>query len=142
MDWYDGEFRIPERIKQLADGGTAQVPPLAAIVLGTEGTLLVSPSQPPKLTQGMNPANLASLESGPVNSYQQFVEACLGTGVPPKRLEESLAISETLLLSNTAWRLPGTNLRWDSQQAQFPGHPEANRFLSRVYREGWHIGPF
>jgi len=30
-------------------------------------------------------------------------------------------------------------LEWDSAQMRLPGHPEAERFLRREYREGWVV---
>jgi flagellar hook-associated protein 2 len=37
--------------------------------------------------------------------------------------------------------IPGVTLEWDAAAMRLPGHPEAERFLRRKYREGWEIQP-
>jgi hypothetical protein len=33
-------------------------------------------------------------------------------------------------------------LEWDPVKMKFPNHPEANQYLRRQYRQGWHTRGF
>ena len=46
-----------------------------------------------------------------------------------------------MLLGNIAVRMAGMNkkLKWDSENLQFSNLDDANRFLSRKYRDGWAL---
>jgi hypothetical protein len=51
-------------------------------------------------------------------------------------------MTEAILLGTVAIRMPGEELAWDSAELKFKNHPEANRFLARTYRDGWHLSRF
>jgi hypothetical protein len=38
-----------------------------------------------------------------------------------------------------ATRFPGVTLKWDAAKMRFEGQPEAERLLTRKYRDGWEI---
>jgi hypothetical protein len=51
-------------------------------------------------------------------------------------------MTEAILLGTVAIRVPGQKLEWDSARMKVTNCPEANRFLQRKYREGWHLDHF
>jgi hypothetical protein len=51
-------------------------------------------------------------------------------------------MTEAILLGTVAIRVPGQKLEWDSARMKVTNQPEANRFLKRTYRDGWHLGNF
>ena len=44
-------------------------------------------------------------------------------------------------LGNVATRFPGADVIWDAAALRIPNNPEANRLLTKQYREGWKIEP-
>jgi hypothetical protein len=48
-------------------------------------------------------------------------------------------ISDMMNLASISLRLGGRRLLWDSAGAKITNVPEANRFLTRDYRQGWEI---
>jgi hypothetical protein len=51
-------------------------------------------------------------------------------------------MTEAILLGTVAIRVPGQLLEWDSEKMKFPNYPDANKYLSRDYRKGWHKAGF
>ena len=51
-------------------------------------------------------------------------------------------MTEAILLGTVAIRVPGQKLEWDSAGLKVTNHTEANRYLQRRYREGWHVARF
>jgi hypothetical protein len=41
-----------------------------------------------------------------------------------------------------AIRVPNQKLEWNSAKLKVTNSAEANRFLERKYREGWHVAKF
>ena len=46
--------------------------------------------------------------------------------------------TESLLVGNLAVRL-GKKVEWDAQSLRSPNCPEADRYINKVYRDGWEI---
>lgn len=74
-----------------------------------------------------------------INHFHQFVDACLGRTRPSTPFEYSGNLTETVLLGNIANRFPMEQLEWDANGLSFSNKPEADRYLSRPYRDGWRI---
>jgi len=47
-------------------------------------------------------------------------------------------LAESILLGNVA-ALAGQKLEWDGPAMKVTNMPEANKLLSRTYREGWSL---
>lgn len=50
----------------------------------------------------------------------------------------SAPLTEATLLGNIAKRM-NTKLTWDGEAMQFTSLPEANQYVHKTYREGWHL---
>jgi len=78
---------------------------------------------------------------GPARSHQgNFVDACLkndpkAAGAP---FDYGALLAEVPMLCTIAYRA-GKTLEWDWQNMKFPNAPEADKFLSYQYREGWTL---
>jgi hypothetical protein len=44
-----------------------------------------------------------------------------------------------VIIGNIAARFSGETLTFDGRTLQFPGKPEANQYLTRMYRDGWKL---
>jgi hypothetical protein len=42
-------------------------------------------------------------------------------------------------LGNVATRFPNQTLQWDAKALKITSHPDANRLLTKTYRDGWKI---
>ena len=50
-----------------------------------------------------------------------------------------LVTTESILLGAIAIRYPETKLQWDAANMRFTNNDDANRWLTRDYREGWDL---
>ncbi len=70
--------------------------------------------------------------------HQEWIHACK-TGEPTLcNFDYSGALVEHNLLGTVAFRT-GKKLEWDSRNLKVTNCPEADRFIRKVYREGWAI---
>jgi predicted dehydrogenase len=71
-----------------------------------------------------------------IGHHKEWIEACK-TGSPTTcPFSYSGPLTEANHLGNVAFRA-GRKLDWDRAGMKFPNAPEAERFLSRTYRDGW-----
>jgi hypothetical protein len=74
-----------------------------------------------------------------LNHYHQFVDACLGRGTTTTPFAYSGRLTESVLMGTVVNRFPKEKLVWDAKALKFSNKPEANQYLRRTYREGWHV---
>jgi hypothetical protein len=70
------------------------------------------------------------------------VTACFGRKQTPNSFEQIAPRTEAVLLGTVAIRMPGKTLEWDSALLGFKNEPQANDYLRRNYRHGWHAAQF
>ncbi len=70
------------------------------------------------------------------------MDACLGGEKTESHFAQTGPMTEAILLGTVAIRVPEVKLEWDSPHMKVTNEPEANRFLRRKYREGWHLARF
>lgn len=72
--------------------------------------------------------------------YSAFIDACLGRGVKTTTpFQYSGQLTESVLMGTVVNRFPGEQLTWDAEALEFTNKPEANKLLSRPYRDGWQV---
>jgi len=135
--WYDGG-KMPTEKLALFDAGD-DVYKNASLFIGEEGALLVSPYDPPRLLPGRDFPETPDYELAPINHWHQWVDACAGIGTATASFDYAGLLTEVALLGNVALRFPDQELRWDARRLRFPNLPEADAFLGREYRDGWHV---
>ena len=112
------------------------------MVIGTEGALLIPHAAPPQLLPEEKFSSVQRPKFPPLNHYHQFVDACLGGEKTASHFAQTGPMTEAILLGTVAIRVPGQKLEWDSARLKVANHPEANRYLQRKYRDGWHVARF
>ncbi len=138
VEWYDGEIFPPAEVQALAkEVGLEPYPAEAAMVLGTEGAMLLPHTSGPLLIprdkfKGIERPTL----KGP-SHYHRFVDACVGGEMTESHFGQSGPMAEAILLGTVAIRVPGVRLEWDPKRMKVSGHPDAQRLLRRTYRRGW-----
>lgn len=140
LEWFDGEFYPPWEVQALFHG--KPYPAESALLIGTEGALLIPHKEMPVLL----PENKYVDYQMPIledrNHYHHFVDACLGREKNESHFAQSGPMTEAILLGTVAIRVPDTVLEWDPVTMSFPNQPMANKYLQRTYRQGWSIGGF
>lgn len=139
VEWFDGEFFPPEEIRNLYKG---EYPPESAMIVGTEGALLVQHGGNLVLLPEEKFEKFKRPEFEDRNHYHHFVDDCLGGEQAESHFAQTGPMTEAILLGTVAARVPGILLEWDAENLKFPNYPEAEKYLSRNYREGWSIGGF
>ena len=69
-----------------------------------------------------------------------WAKAIRGEATASSPIEYAAQLTETMLLGVAALRAgQGRKLYYDGAKGEFTGAPDANQFLTRVYRNGWAI---
>ena len=66
----------------------------------------------------------------------------VGTVVHESHFAQSGPMTEAIILGTIAIRMPGQKLNWNSGRLQVTNVREANQYVRRTYREGWHADKF
>ncbi len=142
LEWFDGEYFPPEHIRKLASPNLQDYPAESSMLIGTEGSLLIPHGYPAQLLPEAKFKDVTRPHLPPRNHYHHFVDACLGGEKTESNFAQTGPMTEAILLGTVAIRVPGRQLSWDSTRMKFEPGREADRFLRRTYRDGWHVGPF
>ncbi|TCS87292.1 putative dehydrogenase [Anseongella ginsenosidimutans] len=135
IEWFDGEFYPPEKVRALFS--VENYPAESAMLIGTEGALLIPHGGMPVLLPESKFATYPHPALATRNHYHHFVDACLGGEKTESHFAQSGPMTEAILLGTVAIRVPGQLLEWDPVKMRFPNHPEAEQLLERQYRKGW-----
>lgn len=139
VEWFDGEFFPPQEIRSLYKG---EYPPESAMIIGTEGALLVQHGGNLVMLPEEKFAKFNKPDFKDRNHYHHFVDDCLGGERTESHFAQSGPMAEAILLGTVAIRVPGVKLEWDAANLKIPNYPEAEQYLGRKYRDGWNMGGF
>jgi len=143
LHWYDGGLYpprpdvLPDDVVLSSEGGV--------IFIGDKGILVNE-------TYGANPAvypaTLAEAAAAVPLSYPRipwshdvnWAKACKGQASASSPIEYAAQLTETMLLGIVALRTgQGQKILYDGEQMAVTNIPEANQYLTRVYRAGWTV---
>ena len=142
LEWFDGEFYPPERIRKLYSEDLKEYPSESSMLIGTAGSLLIPHGTPPQLLPEEKFSKVERPKLPERNHYHHFVDACLGGEKNESHFAQTGPMAEAILLGTVAIRVPGEKLEWDSSRLRVSNRPEANRLLQRQYRKGWQVAQF
>ena len=137
LEWFDGEMFPPADILKMAE--MDNYPGESAMLIGTEGALLLPHGSGPLLLprekfKGHPRPKLAGRDH-----YRHFIDACLGGEMTESHFVQTGPMAEAILLGTVAIRVPDKVLQWDAGALKIPNAPEAERYLRRTYRKGWEV---
>ena len=112
------------------------------MLIGTEGSLLIPHNSLPHLLPEEKFRDVKRPVLVPRNHYHHFVDACLGGENTESHFAQTGPMTEAILLGTVAIRAPDQKLEWDSARLKISNEPDANRWLRRRYRDGWHVAKF
>jgi predicted dehydrogenase len=146
VTWWDGGL-LPQRPAELeagrrlgnTDGGILLIGSKGAIMAGCYGE---SPRIVPesKMKQYKRPRrSLERIPEGPDGHEQDWIRACKGGKPACSNFDYSGPLSETILMGNLAIRFPDRQLLWNGAAMEVTNDKDANAYVRREYREGWHL---
>lgn len=138
VEWFDGEFQPPEEFKAVArENGINQFPPEGAMVIGSEGSLLLPHGSGPQLFPREKYRTIERPQIKGPTHHHRFIDACLGGAPTESDFVSTGPMAETILLGTVAVHTPDTVLEWDAAKLCFPQHPAADALLRHSARKGW-----
>ncbi|MCB1237518.1 MAG: Gfo/Idh/MocA family oxidoreductase [Verrucomicrobiae bacterium] len=141
ITWYDGGL-IPGT-KGSHVPGTRALPRSGSLLIGETGTMVLPHVGAPSIfVDGRDaPEDSLLVKADNRNHYHGWVDGCLSGEQPSDGFDYGSMLTEAVLLGNIAVRFKQETLKWDSANLKFTNHEEANRWVTRDYREGWEIKP-
>lgn len=141
VEWFDGDKFPPEEVQKIAftDSRVHEYPPEGAMVIGTEGALLLPHQGMPFLLPREKFKDVPRTIAKAPTHYHAFVNACLGGPPTASHFMQTGPMSEAIILGTVAIRVPDVVLKWDSKAMRIPSLPEAEHLLRRNYRQGWEV---
>lgn len=140
VEWFDGDYYPPEPIRALYS--VKDYPTESVMFIGTEGAMLLELGRGPILLPERKFENLSRPRLEPRDHYHHFVDGCLGLAKNESFFAQTGPMTEAILLGTVAIRVPGEKLEWEHRRMKVTNHADANQFLQRKYRSGWHAGGF
>jgi len=137
LTWYDGGRQPDPALAQLPEGG--KLPGAGSLLIGEGGVLIIPHVAAPQLYPKEKFADFKIEKIPGASHYHAWVDAAL-TGVKTTdSFEYAGPLTEAVNLGNIATRFPGVALEWDAAGLRFPNKLEAEKLLTREYRDGWKI---
>ncbi|MDB6170693.1 MAG: afr 1 [Chthoniobacteraceae bacterium] len=133
--WYDGG-RKPDI--SLAQMPADKVLPSAGSLFIGEGGVLILPHYAMPQLYPQEKFEAFNKVAG-ANHYHAWVDAVIEGKQTTDSFEYAGPLTEAVQLGNVATRTPGVTLQWDAATMRIPNQPEAERLLTKQYREGWKI---
>jgi predicted dehydrogenase len=147
--WHDGSMKPPTPDELEADG----LSPEGIMFVGDKGKILaefrgenpqIIPAQ--KMRDYLTSRNLPMPAPEPRDngkayrrSLDRWVSACKGGPSTYGDFLQGGPISDAFNLAAVSLRLGGKKLEFDAAAMQITNHAEANRHLTREYRQGWEL---
>ncbi|MCF7669737.1 MAG: Gfo/Idh/MocA family oxidoreductase [Verrucomicrobia bacterium] len=135
--WYSGGKRPPEDLVQLP--ADKQLPGAGSLIVGTGGVMVLPHWSNPELYPVDDFKEYKPPAVEPLDHYQEWVKACVNGGATETNFDYSGPLTETTQLGNLSLRFPGRKLEWDARNLRFPDASEADEYVRKDYRDGWHI---
>jgi predicted dehydrogenase len=140
VEWFDGDKYPPADVQAIAKAEGFEVyPPESAMVIGTEGSLLLPHGGGPVLCPSERFNGIPRPHLAGPSHYHRFVNACLGGELTESHFLQTGPMAEAIILGTVAIRVPGKVLEWDYRRMRIPNCREADRLVRRMYRKGWNV---
>jgi hypothetical protein len=135
ISWDDGG-RLPGVRGSHVPPATA-LPGSGSLFVGEEGSLVLPHIGAPRLYPEEKFASYKVEAAENLNHYHGWVDGCLSGVQPSDGFDYGTRLTEVALLGNIAVRFRGQKLAWDAEALRFTGHEDANRWVTKDYRDGW-----
>jgi hypothetical protein len=139
--WYDGAKRPDPALFP-----ARTLPENGVLVVGSRDTMLTNYEGGGQFRSGRTLADFkdvpelfpkASPQAWEQAHYQEWIRAAKGGPKTLTGFEAAGPMTEVVLLGNVAQRA-GREIHWDSRRMRITNHADANQWIGRDYRKGWH----
>jgi predicted dehydrogenase len=146
VTWWDGGL-MPARPPRLEPGRRMGNEDGGILLVGEKGTIMAgcygeSPRLVPEsdMKKYKRPKKtLERIPEGEDGHEKDWIRACK-TGKPASsNFDYSGPLSEMVLMGNLAVRFPDRELAWNGEAMEVTNDADANAYVRRQYREGWHL---
>lgn len=138
--WYEGGMKPPTPKSLIKKG--LKMPQDGTMFIGEQGTILTDYGyENPVLLDVKDEKAVSSIKVPPFGLIDQYTEMIQAfRGIKPSRgsFEKVQTIAEAICLGNLAIRMDD-RLEWDNKAMNVTNLPQANEFVSRIYRQGWEL---
>lgn len=146
VTWWDGGL-MPARPAGLEQGRRMGDGDGGILLIGDKGSIMSgcygeSPRIVPetRMKKYKRPhKTLERIPGGASGHEQDWIRACKGGKPASSNFEYSGPLSETVLMGNLAVRFPGRELLWNGAAMEVTNDKDANAYVRREYRDGWHL---
>jgi len=83
--------------------------------------------------------SLERIPEGADGHEKDWIRACKGGKPASSHFEYSGPLSEMVLMGNLAVRFPDRQLLWNGEAMEVTNDADANAYVRRQYRDGWHL---
>lgn len=133
LTWYDGN-KTPREV------AGEKVPGSGVMFVGSEGKMFASYGNyklfPKDRFADFKPP--AETIPSSIGHHAEWIKACKDGSPTTCNFDYSGVLTETVLLGNVAYRT-GETLDWDAESLTATNCPEADKYISKQYREGWEV---
>jgi len=137
ITWSDGGIRPDRKGSHLPP--REELPPSGSLLIGEEGSLVIPHVGEPRLYFEGKEMSQDYEMAEDKDHYHGWIDGCILDEQPSDGFDYGGLLTETIQLANIAIRFPNEKLKWDSEKLEFTNKPEANKWVSRDYREGWDL---
>jgi predicted dehydrogenase len=146
LTWWDGGL-MPPRPDELEPGRRMGDEDGGVLLIGDKGSLIAgcygaSPRLIPESkmkTYKQPPKSIERIPEGSAGHEKDWVRSCKGGKPASSNFDYSGPLSEAVLMGNLAVRFPDRKLLWDGEKMEVTNDNNANAYVKRQYREGWHL---
>jgi predicted dehydrogenase len=137
--WYDGGRKPDAALAQMPSD--KELPGGGSLTIGEGGTLVLPHVGMPQLYPQEKFATFQIKKEPGLNHYHVWVDAVLSGARTSDGFHYAGPLTEAVQLGNVATRVPGATLEWDAAGLRIPNKPQAERLLTKSYRDGWKVEP-
>jgi hypothetical protein len=138
LTWHDGGHPLPQEVLALFSPD-AKPMNSGSVFLG-EGGALALPHVGMPLLLPADKFSAHDFAAVPGSShYHAWVDAILADRKTTAGFHYAGPLTEATHLGNIATRTPGATLEWDPVKLQIQNHAEAQKLITKQYRDGWMV---
>ncbi|MEN3940299.1 Gfo/Idh/MocA family oxidoreductase [Prosthecobacter sp. SYSU 5D2] len=150
VTWSDGGLRPSRKLAKMP--GDLDLPKSGSLFIGEKGNMVLGHVAGPRLYPTENFTTFKYPKEQGLSHWHVWVDACLAGGKTSDGFHYAGPLSEAVQLGNVATRfctgpidartgdpLEPKILEWDAENLRIKNFPEADKLLTKTYRDGWAI---
>ena len=153
VTWMDGGLKPDRKMAKMPP--ELDLPGSGSLFIGEEGTMVLAHVGGPRMYPLEKYKGFIYPKEVGLNHRHRWVDAILEGGKTSDGFDYAGPLTETVQLGNVATRFAAPDIdpvtgrmsdqvksiQWDAENMKIPNLPEAEKYLTKTYREGWEIKP-